>query len=151
MLRSLDRNDGPQLLLWAANLGEIDRGTVRANLLDVWTLAEWPGRSVTHTDWLYLFELAGSFYTGPSMTLYRGAVPRWRLGMSWTADRERAQWFAERNTDRGRPGSLYETTAPACAILCDVDAADPGGRDEREVIINPYRLGKVTRLEKITR
>jgi hypothetical protein len=84
---------------------------------------------------------------GP-MTLYRGTGTlerRRRLyGFSWTTDREMARNFAAGNPD---PGIILETVAPADAILIVREAED--FYDEAEVVVDPYRLGKIRVAETV--
>jgi hypothetical protein len=89
-------------------------------------------------------------YHGAPMRLFRGAggrEHRHRLyGFSWTAQRQIAERFAQhwgRNPVWG--GVVLSTHAPAGAILVVRD--DEEYFDESEVVVDPFRIGKVT-LEK---
>lgn len=41
---------------------------------------------------------------------------------------------------------VHETMVPPDPVLADIDALDPGGRMEGEIVVNPALLGEVRRL-----
>jgi hypothetical protein len=92
-------------------------------------------------------------YCGPQLTLYRGtrASERRRhlYGFSWSSNAAIAGKFAERYAADAMLGGgvLLQTSPPAEAILL-VREAD-GFYDEGEVVIDPFRLGKVIVLERL--
>jgi uncharacterized membrane protein YdbT with pleckstrin-like domain len=84
------------------------------------------------------------------MQLYRGTHSgerRRRLyGFSWTTSIEIARNFATPPHWPGLHGVVLATTAPPGAIL---RVREEGGYyDEGEVIVDPFRLGKVTVVER---
>jgi hypothetical protein len=95
-------------------------------------------------------------YSGPPLTLYRGAGSlerRRRLyGFSWTTDIACARKFAE-HWAQPVPGSswksegvLMTTPAPPEAILLVRQPEDY--YDEGEVVVDPFRLGKIEVIER---
>lgn len=89
--------------------------------------------------------------TGAPLHLFRGttALERGRrlYGFSWTTDREIARRFAEGS--RAAPGGsvILETTAPAEAV--HLRRENEYYYDEREVVVDPYRIGRVTVCERL--
>ena len=75
------------------------------------------------------------------ITAYRGVagmtVGQARRGMSWTLDRDRSEWFAGRNSERGTP-IVLEATISKPNVLAVFD--DP----EREIVVRPGRVSRVT-------
>jgi hypothetical protein len=148
LLRFVHRSNGPALLFDAFYFGEIGDAELRAVVPDVWSAAERPQHSLGCGQWCSMFRQCG-YYSGPALRLYRGAASRYGRRMAWTSDLERARWFAGRSVSfTGRAAFVYQTGAPADAILCDVDAID-GGRGEKEFIVDPRTL-LITRLERVT-
>lgn len=96
----------------------------------VWVDAEGP--SVNRDIWIELFESVPCPALNdlpPELTIYRGTVPEDEDGISWTLDKKRAQFFANRfNHDRGVVKS--RTIARADALFF-TDA-----RGEREIIFD---------------
>jgi hypothetical protein len=92
-------------------------------------------------------------YTGPALMIYRGDswINRCRrtYGPSWTSSIEVARHFASDTSMVTCAGGsvLLETLAPADAIVCA-----PGEIDdrygEREIVVEPRRLGKVKVVER---
>jgi hypothetical protein len=98
-------------------------------------------------------------YTGKPLTLFRGAESSERHrcpGFSWSLKVAHARKFAERHIYRDEyvveTGDLFRTVAPPEAVLLadnlDID------RDHRfgglvEVVVDPFRLNKVTLLETV--
>jgi hypothetical protein len=106
-------------------------------------------------------------YSGPSLTLYRGAGSnerRCRLyGFAWTTDIDVARKFAEGET---MPAKSLRGTAPTalsrdCALRSRIlqTLAPPEAilfirkpenyYDEEEVIVDPFRLGKIKVIERL--
>lgn len=68
------------------------------------------------------------------IVVYRGVTDynkKYTKAMSWTLDKEKAKWFADRY--QTGIGEVWEKTVPKKKVL-----AYFGGRDESEVVINPY-------------
>jgi hypothetical protein len=103
----LGRNDMPYALV--VNWWEMPLEEQRKGLHQAWTMAEWPVLHAPQDFWVSLFQQALDEYTYlhddevqptaelPSrMTLWRAATEDRALGMSWTEDKSRAQWFGRR-------------------------------------------------------
>jgi hypothetical protein len=97
------RNHGPYLLWHHAIWHKIEAATVAATIGSVWSGAEWPQHYLPRKYWLELFEVAGYTEDGEPadrpaepVRLWRGSEHRYRRRFSWTADRDRAEWFANR-------------------------------------------------------
>jgi hypothetical protein len=107
-------------------------------LRDAWVHCDAPEKAMRRRDWLPIFERAGYHDsdqpgTAPdSIALWRGGIRR--TGMSWTADRERAEWFQRRWESLG-PAHLWTATVRAERLL-----AHYGHRDEDEYVVNTTGL-----------
>jgi len=112
-----------------------------ACLAAVWSRIEFPHR-FGQRRWLRLFKAAGFVTDTPGtepgtepLTVYRGAIPTRRRGMSWTLDPVRAAWFARRWDVLSRTGLVYAADVPPRHVLAIFH-----GREELEVIVNPPGL-----------
>ena len=103
-------------------------------------------------------------YIGEPLRLYRGTNRgerrRRHYGFSWTTDKAIAQSFADTHSETARSlakelpkegpfaystdleGLLLETVAPPEAIFLMRET--DGHYDEREVVVDPFRLGRIT-------
>jgi len=104
----LGRNDYPYALVM--NWFRLPIEDQRKGLHQAWTMAEWPLSSADKDVWVSLFEqVCDEPFTyllddepaplaelPARMTLWRAATEDRALGMSWTEDRSRAKWFANR-------------------------------------------------------
>lgn len=122
-----------------------------ADLLSTaWTMPEWPvgGDPYTAELWVRAFRAVGFVTTDDDhpappaepITLWRGAVPAHKRGLSWTADRQRAEWFRDRfppSEDGGpfKQARLYEVKVNPNRILARFTE-----RGEDEWVIDPRRL-----------
>ena len=94
----MGRNELPGLLslVWAG----LPREQLIKALGDAWVMCEYPEQAMPRREWLPIFRSAGyhdeeSPAAAPDrITLWRGGIRR--CGMSWTADRDRAEWFQHR-------------------------------------------------------
>jgi hypothetical protein len=100
-------------------------------------------------------------YQGPPLRLYRGTGSRerqcHRYGFSWTTDVAVARDFAERWARPLRPifpeqlpihgGVILQTVVSPDAVLLIREPEDY--YDEGEVVVDPYRLGKVEVAERL--
>lgn len=92
-------------------------------------------------------------YTGPTLMIYRGDSwfnrCRRTYGPSWTTSIEVARHFASDTPWRTCVGGsvLLETMAPADAIVCAPGQID-NRYGEREIVVEPRRLGKVNVVER---
>jgi hypothetical protein len=70
-------------------------------------------------------------------TLWRGAVPKGCRGLSWTDDRDKAVWFAERfNGGSMKTGYLYRLEVTPAMVLARFSES----RNEREWVLSPEAL-----------
>lgn len=147
-IASIGRNDGPALLFDLYKAGRLGDGALTATLAGVWSAAEHPERRLGRAMWLLLFREAR--YPAPLalITVYRGAPPRYARGMAWTTRLSKAEWFAGRwGMSPGRAGAhIYRVDALPEAVLADIDAVQPDGRGEDEIVVDPAMLGKLRRV-----
>lgn len=73
-----------------------------------------------------------------SITVFRGTLPEWVEGMSWTRSMDIAVWFAQRFD---RKGVVYTCEAEPTDILAMFD-----GRGEQEVVLDPSTIKGVTNM-----
>ena len=135
------RNTAPYLLLEWFDTGEIYIDEVRPVLLDVWQMAEWPCQLLPRKQWLswfrsagYLTEVGDCSWTG-TKRLYRAQVGR-TMGLSWTPDREIAQWYHDRNANYFQfPNArLLERDVRWSAVLATLNDRTEG---RLEVLVDP--------------
>ncbi len=75
-----------------------------------------------------------------SWRLYRGHDVGHMRGMAWTTSRAKARWFADRFYEVRPATFVFEATIPPHAVLATI-----AGRNENEVVVNPYCLrGRAT-------
>jgi hypothetical protein len=93
-------------------------------------------------------------YAGPALTLFRGAdsIERrhHRYGFAWSTDLPIARNFAQQRAHPalGMEGVVLRTLAPPNAVLL---VRLPGDSfDEGEVVVDPFRLGKIEIVERVT-
>lgn len=128
--------DNPDLLLTLIEESCLTPAAVRELLADVWTVTEFPGHNGGVDRWRDAFDQAGWLSDDDSaqptepLTLYRGATPEHQYGMSWTADPERARWFAKRFSSPHSPGYIYRRTFAPREILARFT-----GRNEDEYVV----------------
>jgi hypothetical protein len=136
------RNDMPAILVYACAHGQLLPKEVAKGLADAWTMCEWPRQAMESKYWRIIFGMALDDHEfikdngeiglhselEPTLTLWRGAMPEYREGMSWTDDRDLAKWFATR---LNFSGCLYEITIPNDAILANFN-----NRGEREFVVD---------------
>ena len=149
-LAMLDRDDAelaPHTLLMWFLMKELTVPDLRALLLAVWTKAEFPSRTLETHYWLQMFRDVG-FVTddarkllAPSrtpLTVWRGARPRHRKGMSWTLDIDEARWHARRElTDfRHDDAAVFRAKVPRQHVL----AILLHGSTASEVVVDPRAL-----------
>jgi hypothetical protein len=115
--------------------GRIDVDELRDLLPEIWTDTEMPGGNLE--DPAYLWREVG-FATDDQeewdalpekLTLWRGGYAG---GISWTTDREKAEWFARRFATDGESLSVWEVTIDKDQALGYLT-----GRGESEVILPP--------------
>ena len=141
------RNAAPELLWTRWCSGEMPRETFKGLVPLVWSVAEWPARSLGKRAWLAMFKDAGFVSDCGSpppeepVVVYRGAVRSNMRGFSWTTDFERAARFAGREELMGiGDGAVFEVSAPPHVVLAHIV-----GRSEAEMVLNPSCLrGRAT-------
>ena len=153
MLR-VGRNDAPFVLVDALMDGTLRwcPDDLRPLVADAWTMAEFPQVSLGTEMWVRLFEVAQYSRPADPLTIYRGCSPRRLRRMAWTLDEGQARWFALRFLwEAGAAGrSVYRATVAPDAVLAVIDdIEEDGGRGEQEVVVDPRRLGKITRIETL--
>jgi hypothetical protein len=129
------------------------RPEIRAAFLDVWMEAKHLPLEVGHRPTMAkaLRVLMPPVALTEPLRLYRGTTASERqrrlYGFSWTTHRE----IAERFADQARQGSggavLLETVAEPGTV--HLRREDEGYYDESEVVVDPYRLGKVRVLARL--
>ena len=87
-----------------------------------------PGREhlMDYDERTALAALPGEF------TVWRGASPEYKVGMSWTLDREKAMWFAEHRWTGAR---VFQTVVKKTNVLAHFLS-----RDESEIVVDPREL-----------
>ena len=149
VLGRVGRNGAPAVLFDLFYSGCLGSDAMPALVAQTWSRAEWPASNVPRRIWIEWFRLAAYAASADPLTVYRGATPRFARGMSWTIDRAKAQWFGDRWTlVTGKVAHVYTVTAPADAILADIDLIEGGGgRHEAEIVVDPVMLPKVRRAD----
>lgn len=157
-LNRIGRVDRPALLFDLYYSRSLTPEALPGLVVDVWTGAEWPATSLPRSTWIDWFRKAAYPPPDEPLVIYRGAPPEYARRMSWTTNRDKAEWFADRWTlvkgNRGAPPApgvahVYTVTAEPAAILADVDAIEgDGGRREAEIIVDPSMLGRLRRVAR---
>jgi hypothetical protein len=123
---------------------------IAAAIERAWTMPEWPARALDADVWLMLWQMACAgadddayLHEGvvtpraelpDTLTLYRGAAEGHEFGMSWTADIDRARWFAKRFSGHvGGTHSLWKAEVPRDLILARFHES----RGEDEWVVDP--------------
>lgn len=135
--------DLPGYALLIIYAGVLDRDTARDLAVFAWRATEWPERPHTEewrTAWTRLgFCSDTEDVTAPTepVELYRGATPKFKRGMAWTDDRDRALWFASRypKGDGFGQGRVYGATVEPGRVFARIL-----GRSEDEWVIDTRRL-----------
>ena len=139
------RNENPQMLKAWWEDGLLTPQELPALLSLAWTGPEFPVQ-LGIKWWVGLFRTAGFVSDrldvprpGSVLTVYRGCLPTSWRSLSWTTDFDRAKWFAGRFKN---PFTVvYKAQIPPKHIL-----AMFYDRQENEVVVNPWRLRSVSRL-----
>jgi hypothetical protein len=148
----LNRNYYPALVntLYAEDMfwGTWGEEQLRGVICSAWSMAEFPLVQLDEDQWRELFDHVGYVVDGkaaerPSepLTLYRGAMPKFRNGWAWTDDRDLAQWFADRPHHRGE-GQVWKAVVEPERLLARISeqregeseyVVDARGMDVKEV------------------
>lgn len=147
----------PAVTLLDALADQLRPDTFASAVPEAWVSADYAEMRDQRTRWLTWFRRAGYTHElvradppAKPLRLWRGAIWELRRGMSWTDDRDRAQWFADRAQGvrvRGggeewvSDGMLFTTLAPSRSLLAYVHEM---GRTESEYVIDPHGL-RITR------
>jgi hypothetical protein len=146
------RNSGPSKVWDAFNAGRLNAADLQYLLAEVWSDAEWPEAALGTAAWVAMFRIAHYPTPNQPLTIYRGAIARYRTRMAWTTDIDRARWFAQRpRPSDARNAYVYSTVVEPSSVLCAIDevCAD-GGRHEGEIVVDPRTLGTINRVEPAT-
>ena len=148
----LGRNALPAALYEAFKFGQLGKrehlDELARGVNNAWTSAEFPGLFLDRDTWLEMLSTTGFLYgeqRAPEkrpttrVRVWRGAPAAHRRGLAWTVDRERAEWFRDRNLDFGLDAKLWTLLAPPASILADF-RDDEGGRHEGEYLVDTYTL-----------
>lgn len=102
-----------------------------------WTMPEWPGQ-IGRGPWLRMWRKVGfccdvddtggdthddagehcvEHEPDATITLWRAALPQYRRGLSWTTDRDQAEWFARRGVVSQSVLPLWRVSAPRERVL----------------------------------
>lgn len=137
-------------LALVTHFNDMSREEQAKGIEETWTLAEFPARLITPEDWYFMFDhvleeqgfhlgddgiIASNDVFPETLTLWRGALPEFREGMSWTDDKEQALWFAHRLDHGDNIGKLYEITVGREIIIGRFNA-----RRENEFVIHADEL-----------
>lgn len=154
------RNDKPAILV--NNWTRLPKADRLMGLEEAWCGAEWPEQylDIETPDgvqeggvlWQRLFDMVvpedkfvgddGVLHPSTDLPeyidLYRGAIEDRQAGMSWTGDRERAEWFARRFTgmDLRRTGKVEWGHLYTMTVHRDNVFAHFNGRGEDEYVVN---------------
>ena len=120
------RKDFPLILF--NNFFEISPEEWPRAISDAWIIPEWPGQVAPAYGWITLFEYCGYIVDEERveraddlpelLTLYRGAIPKYRRGLAWTSDIKKAKFFANRfNSTSDKQGVVWKVTVPRELVL----------------------------------
>ena len=115
----------------------------RSLLIEAWTDAEFPHQN--RRLWEAMFRRFGYITDSETpmpqgeLVIFRGQRRGVPLGMSWTLDREKAEWFARRFHHFG-PHELVKGEIPSALVYAYIVS-----RRESEIVVNPRRVRKVER------
>jgi hypothetical protein len=144
---TVSRVDRPSWLFFLAESFALSDDEVRKLAVHVWSDTEFPFQD--RTRWMAFFRECG-FCTDSTeplasgeLVIYRGQSRINPLGMSWTLDRARAEWFAKRF-------SLTDHAVVRGVIDREHVFAYITGRSEEEVVVPPRRVRKRKWLESPT-
>lgn len=141
--RRAGRNDMPAILFtYWERLPAQDKPKA---LSEAWGMAEYPEILAEPDLWIAAFDEVGYMVDGKFMdrgddpdlpetvTLWRGAVPERRNGMSWSLNRDQALWFATRwdGMEGTSNAYLYRIEIPHDYVLARLT-----GRHENEAVVD---------------
>ncbi len=158
----LGRNDFPVALANAILEHQISGTELAKGIVATWVTAEWPAQQIEIESWSIIFGMViehDEFLTDDgkvlkydelpeSITLYRGAIPEFAFGMSWTTDRTQADWFAHRLEPNrsGLVGKVYTITIPREFVIGRFSE-----RREQEYVVDVTRLNGEDEMTEVKR
>ncbi len=124
-------------------------GKLEEVLIGFYSLINFPVWSYDLFTWLDVFgmcdreRLLSAGDTLPDdldsqFTIYRGQDLSEEVGLSWTLSRDKAEWFAQRNTDH--IGTDGEVGVIEMQVTLDDILYYDNGREEQEVVVDPEIL-----------
>jgi hypothetical protein len=151
------RNDLPLLL--CENYADMNKHERAKAIADTWVSAEFPAQILDIDLWLGMFfdtfdfdeylldegEIHLKHDLPEPLTLWRGALPDFAEGMSWSSNKEKAEWFAHRLDHDDNVGVLYEATIDTGLVLAKFD-----GRGEFEYVIDVTSLDFIQDVKVVT-
>ncbi len=134
------------------------------DVMAAWTGSAYPEHEYGSEFWVRAFRHTREWFQfsqghGP-LELFRGTTPQHERGMAWTTDRPKAHdfaWgrlhahYAPSGVEQPSVAYVYRTHVERDAILCEVDENFnlSGRHHEKEVIVEPWRLGEIECVEML--
>ncbi len=125
--------------------------------MSVWADSEGPSQNLQ--GWSILLSVLGDSIRAHGMDeserteldslpmnieIWRGSMPKFKRGLSWTLDKDKAQWFAQRFQTMGkRRGRLYSAKVAKSQVLALLN-----GRGEREILLSPSARKRISIFEE---
>lgn len=150
--RDLGRENVPTFLSELDTSAGLAPDVLRPLVGAAWKLATVPELLLESARWVMLFLKAGYSVDGVSapvpagpLRLWRGALPDYRWGMSWSDDLSVAERFATRVAPMYSPGELgrvWTAVARPSQLLAFTSTFDPFGAQqlEREYVVDTAAL-----------
>jgi hypothetical protein len=143
------------MVLWdAAVRRQLDPAEFPAALAEAWSSHDAPESALPTNEWVGFFSEAGFTINSAAaerpaepLTLFRGTTPGRRRRMSWTEDRELAQFFADRTERFGLVAHVYTAVVEPVQLLARITDIRPG---ESEWVVNTVGL-KIARAKFATK
>jgi hypothetical protein len=143
-MHSLGRNDFPAILSYVFDyLDQTSRGEA---LEAAWVGSEYPTFQLSKEEWVTMFHAFGYTVDGTSrerptesVTLYRGATPECKHGMSWTDNLDIAARFASGDLLGRDPGFVFTAEVEPGRLYAHFHE----GRGESEFVIETDGLDVV--------
>lgn len=129
----------PRVLISAYRKGEFNGRpeVLAAAVMNAWSCADRPTETVSSACWRSLFQEVREYLIIPStpVDVYRGCKrDAYSRRMSWSGDRERARWFANREDT---PGLVYRCTVGPEYVLAHLSNDPAVFRPEDEYVLDP--------------
>lgn len=136
--------DLPTYALLVLNFGALDLDTRRDLTVFAWRVPEWPhagqNTDLWHSAWAragFCSDVEDVERPTEPVVVYRGAAAKFKRGLAWTADIERARWFGRRFPAGGTFGlcRIYTATADPARLYARIV-----GRGEDEWVVDTRGL-----------